>query len=279
MSKDVLGILKKARHSVDLKVSGYNVEITSYTHGDTKGFLEISSEFKDMVENYKKTGHMKSGIMKKMLVVQRNFVADCVAADDFPEAFSIEDLPISDIVQLYSEIKRITKGEISLDYYCANKDCGKGKGGRKIQKFKFDFSEAEFINDFQKELVIDNNGEPVTILFNDFTLKTMIQNSLYYEAMAFQKIPKPELIDKYYSSLISGVRHKNDEGEEVTTHFEDRAVLLQFIAQMSDDDFDKVVENMKNIPRYEWKKEWECSECGTENKVAISDVTDFFSIA
>ncbi len=188
----------------------------------------------------------ESGDVSTMLSTLEEIVKSCVK--DCPTS-----LTTFDIEYLFLQIRSKSVGEISkIVVQCPS--CN---------------TENTIGVDLTKVVVDDPIGDS-KLKLND----RLIVQMKYPDIRDIAEMSSKELdIQQIIASSIDSVYFNNEVIRIEETTQED---LIEFLEQRTDDELNKLIQFVENIPTVKLEVEYECRQCAAENKITMKSLADFF---
>ncbi len=171
------------------------------------------------------------------------------------------NLPIFDIEYLFLQLRAKSVSEIA-DPYIVCEECSKPIEIRTdLSKVKVDYSEEE---KHTNNILLEDDGK-IGIILKYPTLKTAFENNIV------------DNLDGSFEILVSCIDSIYTEEEVFAASDHTQEELIEFVENLTSDQFEKILSFYKNMPSVRHVEDCECSECGHKFKVEVRGIKDFFT--
>ena len=179
------------------------------------------------------------------------------------EGIKIDNLPVVDVEYYFLQLRAKSVGEVVENKYICNNEVDGQECGNKMD-VNID------LNDIKVE-----RGKDVG---DTIQLTPTISIKLSYPKFSTMEKLKNDTssVDMAFDIVAESIEYIYD-GEQYYYGYEtDRKELMEFIESMNTEQFNKIEEFFKNLPRITKKLEFTCSKCGFQHKIDVEGLENFF---
>lgn len=182
-------------------------------------------------------------------------INNCILSEDF----NIKNAPVFDVEFILLNLRiRSIGGVIKNEYTCNNEIDGTKCGN----EFKLDF-------DLNSIKVIKEKTD------DEFMLTDKIGIKMKWPRFAtLKKKDKPDAFD--YDVLADSVDYVFDDSGTHKFREQTKEEITQFFDSLNKDQFQKILDYLNKLPKFEMKKEHKCEKCGFNHVIEVNDLTSFF---
>lgn len=184
----------------------------------------------------------------------KQVVNNCIVSDDF----DIDDAPIFDVEYVLMNIRIKSIGDVIKNQYVCNNVIDEKKCGN---EFNVDIHLNE----------IETIKEPVK---DEIWLTKDVGVKMRWPRFSSVKNKKRDAFD--YELMSECVEYIFDKEQTYKMKDQSKKEIEEFFDGLSKEQFDKITDYLKKIPRFEVHKKHKCQKCGFEHNIDIKDMLSFF---
>lgn len=176
------------------------------------------------------------------------------------ETLNLSALATFDIEYMFTQIRAKSVGE-SADIILKCSECETGNEIKVI------------LSDIQVDAKPIDKLDPIKL--NDkFTIKLKYPD---YERMRKVMVnDEPTVTDALFQLAIGSLDKLLSEDEQIDMREESEEELATFLDNLNSEQFEKIMEFVRNLPKLRKEIEFDCSDCAHHNKVTLEGLDDFF---
>lgn len=200
--------------------------------------------------------------VKETMDIIKQVLSNCILSDDV----SVEDLPSFDLEYLFLNLRAKSVGEtVELKYTCNNTitdDEGNQKNCGNMMKFKVD--------------LMDIKPEKNKNHTNNIQLDSKLGVVLKYPSISLlSKIENIDNID-IFELILDCIESIYDNENIYYAKDVSREDLSEFLESMQQQDFQKIEEFFKTMPKLQKTINFKCSKCGYKEDINLEGISHFF---
>lgn len=189
----------------------------------------------------------------------RQVLHNCTLSEDI----DVDTLPVVDVEYYFLNLRARSVGEISeSNYKCNNTVDGKECGN--IMEVK--------VNLLDIKVEMDDALPDVVKLTDNITIKLK-----YPEFSIMKKIKNSEnAADFAFSVIAESIEYIHDGEQFYYAKETEPAELVDFIENLSNEQFGKLEEFFENLPKLKKKIDFKCNKCGFDHHIDAEGLESFF---
>lgn len=184
----------------------------------------------------------------------KQVVNNCIVSKDF----DIDEAPVFDIEYVLMNIRIKSIGDVIKNQYVCNNVVDEKKCGN---EFNVDIRLNE----------IETIKEPVK---DEIWLTKDVGVKMRWPRFSSVKNNKKDAFD--YELIAECVEYVFDKEQTYKLREQSKKEIEEFFDGLSKEQFDKITDYLKKIPRFEVHKKHKCEKCGFEHSIDIKDMLSFF---
>lgn len=207
---------------------------------------------------------IESKEQKEMLRAMKQIINNCAI-----DRVDVDQLPMFDLEYFFIKLRAKSVGEvIDLQLMHPNATNSDGNDCKHVTKMSINLMEVEVDkpeNHTNKILLDEDTGIGVCLKYPTMALADKIQS-------AGQKSQIETILD-----LVSdSIDYIYDKENVYSSKESSKKELVEFINDLSQDQFKKLTEFFNNMPKLKHTVKWRCAECGCDESVEIEGMANFF---
>jgi hypothetical protein len=189
----------------------------------------------------------------------RQVLTNCTLTDNF----DIDELPILDVEYYFIQLRARSVGEVVTNRYrCENEVDGKACGNSMEVK----------LNLFDIKVDMPSNISDTIQLTPVITMKLR-----YPKFSVIEKTSNVEDANELaFNMIIDSIENIFDGNQFYYAKETPRQELIDFVDQLNTEQFSKIEEFFKNLPRLNKRIECICSKCGFNHNIEVEGLENFF---
>lgn len=207
---------------------------------------------------------MESKEQKEMLRSMKQIINNCAI-----DKINVDELPMFDLEYFFIKLRAKSVGEqieLQLTHpYGKNSD---GRECRHQTKYTLNLMDVEVHKpeNHSNKIILDEESQiGICLKYPTMALADKIQ-------VAGQKSQIETILDL----VVDSVDYIFDHNEVYPAKDSSRKEILDFVNDLSQEQFKKLTEFFNNMPKLRHTVKWTCSECGCEDSVEIEGMANFF---
>ena len=179
------------------------------------------------------------------------------------QGIDINDLPVVDVEFYFLQLRAKSVGEIVENKYICNNMVGDKECGNKMD-----------VNIDLNEIQVDKKGD-----VDDYIqLTDTIGIKLSYPKFAtMEKLKNSSTsVDMAFDIVINSIEYIFDGDQYYYANESDPKELMEFIESLNTEQFNKLENFFKNLPRLKKDLKFTCNKCGFEHNIEVEGLENFF---
>jgi len=207
---------------------------------------------------------LESKEQKEMMRAMKQIINNCAI-----DKIDVDQLPMFDLEYFFIKLRAKSVGEIiELQLTHPNNTNSDIRECSHVTKFKLNLMEVEVQKDADhtNKILIDEDA--------------MIGVCLKYPTMALadkmQLVTQKSQIESVLDLVAESIEYIYDKDNVYPAKDTSKKELLDFVNDLSQDQFRKLTDFFGNMPKLKHNLKWTCSECGCEDSVEVEGMANFF---
>lgn len=207
---------------------------------------------------------LESKDQKEMMRAMKQIINNCAL-----DKIDVEQLPMFDLEYFFIKLRARSVGEvIDLQLMHPNGINSDMNTCEHVTKSRMNLMDVEV----QKE-----EGHTNKILVDE---ENMVGVCLRYPTMALaeklQAVSQKSQIETVLDLVAESIEYIYDKDNVYPAKESTRKELLEFVNDLSQDQFRRLTDFFNNMPKLKHTIKWRCAECGCEDSVEIEGMANFF---
>ena len=179
------------------------------------------------------------------------------------QSISIEELPVVDVEYYFLQLRAKSVGEIVENkYICNNEVNGTACGNSMLVKFD--------INDIKVEQ--DSNSSDIINVTDKISIKMQYPKFSTMENLKNSTTS----VDMAFKIVADSIEYIFDGDQYYYANEADPKELVEFIESLNSEQFTKLEEFFKNLPKIKKELNFTCSKCGFQHHIDVEGLENFF---
>ena len=208
---------------------------------------------------------LESGEAKSIMTAVKQIIRNCVVGDNI----DVDKLPTFDLEYFFMRLRGKSIGEVvdlqlrhPSGFNSKNEEC------ENVTQFKFNIMEVEVQKTIEHsdKIIIDEN--------------TGLGIKLKYPTADFAELDVENLsqLDIASKLLVASIDYIYDKEEVYKKEDSTDKELSEFIDNLSQEQFTKVMKFFETMPKLKHTINWKCSKCGCDDEVTLEGMSNFFAL-